>query len=112
MPNSKSMEGVATAIPAVADDPMDERKAIAERLDSPFTPSWSAAMKIGNPPMRLRKYLFFLFCLVVLGLPVAKFLGVIDWSWWIVAAPIWLTCIVALGGGVVMGTMLFPPPPR
>ncbi len=63
-------------------------------------------------PVRLRKYLFLLFCLVALGLPVAQLLGMIDWSWWIVAAPIWLICIAVLGGRTLVETLHFPFPSR
>ncbi len=38
--------------------------------------------------LRLYRYTFILFCLVALGLPVAKVLDVIDWSWWVAAAPL------------------------
>ena len=44
-------------------------------------------------------YLWFasiLFCLVSFGLPAAKLLGVIDWSWWVIAAPLWLLLVFAL----------------
>ena len=70
-----------------------------------------AAKMYGNQLVRLFKYLFLLFCLVAIGLPVVKLFGVIDWSWWIVAAPIWLTCIIVIGGWAVLETLLFPPPP-
>ena len=38
----------------------------------------------------------FLFCLVAFGLPAAKLLDVIDWSWWVIAAPLQLTLAIAL----------------
>lgn len=63
-------------------------------------------------PVRLRKYPLWLFCLVALGLPVTQLLGMIDWSWWIVAAPIWLICIVVLGGRTLAETLHFPFPSR
>jgi hypothetical protein len=52
------------------------------------------------------------FSLVALGLPVAQLLGMIDWSWWIVAAPMWLICMVVLGGWELVERLLFPFPPR
>jgi hypothetical protein len=62
--------------------------------------------------MRQTKNLFLAFCLVALGLPVAQLLGMIDWSWWIVAAPMWLICVVVLGGRELVERLLFPSPPR
>ncbi len=38
--------------------------------------------------LRLYRYTFKLFCLVALGLPVAKLLDVVDWSGWVIAAPL------------------------
>ena len=46
--------------------------------------------------LRLYRYTFKLFCLVALGLPVAKVLDVIDWSGWVIAAPLWLLLVIAL----------------
>ena len=63
-------------------------------------------------PVRLCKYLFLLFCLVALGLPVAQLLEIVNWSWWVVAAPIWLICIVVLGGWTLVETPHFPFSPR
>ena len=59
----------------------------------------------------LYRYTFNLFCLVALILPVAKLLDVIDWSWWVIAAPLWLAAIVVLvaGHAVVIGFFLRPP---
>ena len=64
--------------------------------------------------LRLYRYTFKLFCLVALGLPVAKLLDVIDWSWWVVAAPLWLVAIVVLAAGhaLVIGLWQgYPRPP-
>ena len=38
----------------------------------------------------------FFFSLVALGLPVAKLLDVINWSWWVIAAPLWLILAIWL----------------
>ncbi len=46
--------------------------------------------------LRLYRYTFILFCLVALGLPVAKVLDVIDWSGWVAAAPLRLILVIAL----------------
>ncbi len=62
--------------------------------------------------LRLYRYTFILFCLVALGLPVAKVLDVIDWSWWVAAAPLWLILIIALFAWGVLAVLLYPRLPR
>ncbi len=64
--------------------------------------------------MRLRLYrdTFKLFCLVALGLPVAKLLDVVDWSWWVIAAPLWLILVIALFAWGALTVLLYARPPR
>ena len=62
--------------------------------------------------VHLLKAALFLFCLAALALPAAKVLGLVDWSWWIIAAPLWLTCIVVLAAGGALAVFLVPRPPR
>ncbi len=62
--------------------------------------------------LRLYRYTFKLFCLVALGLPVAKLLGVIDWSWWVIAAPLWLILVIALFAWGALTVLLNNLPPR
>ena len=61
--------------------------------------------------MYLRLALF-LVCLVALGLPVAKLLDVIDWSWWVIAAPLWLILVIVLFTWGALTVLLNPRPPR
>ncbi len=61
--------------------------------------------------MYLRLALF-LVCLVALGLPVAKLLDVIDWSWWVIAAPLWLILVIVLFTLGALTVLLNPRPPR
>ena len=58
--------------------------------------------------LRLYRYTFKLFCLVALGMPVAKLLDVIDWSWWVIAAPLWLVLVVALFAWGALTALLYP----
>ena len=60
--------------------------------------------------VHLLRAALFLLCLVALSLPAAKLLALIDWSWWIVAAPFWLACIVVLVAWEAL-TVLAPRPP-
>ena len=61
--------------------------------------------------MYLRLALF-LVCLVALGLPVAKLLDVIDWSWWVIAAPLWVILVIVLFTWGALTVLLNPRPPR
>ncbi len=61
--------------------------------------------------MYLRLALF-LVCSVALGLPVAKLLDVIDWSWWVIAAPLWLILVIVLFTLGALTVLLNPRPPR
>ncbi len=62
--------------------------------------------------LRLYRYTFKLFCLVALGLPVAKLLDVIDWSWWVIAAPLWLILVIMLFAWGALTVLLYPRLPR
>ncbi len=62
--------------------------------------------------LRLYRYTFKLFCLVALILPVAKLLDVIDWSWWVIAAPLWLILVIALFAWGALAVLLYPRLPR
>ena len=62
--------------------------------------------------LRLYRYTFELFCLVALGLPVAKLLDVVDWSWWVIAAPFWLILVTALFAWGTLSVLLYPRPPQ
>ena len=49
--------------------------------------------------------------LAALALVGAKLLGLVDWSWWLVTAPLWLwAAIVLVSGGSLL--TLFRRPPR
>ena len=60
----------------------------------------------------LSRAVLFLVCLVALALPGAKLLGLIDWSWWIVAAPVWLVSFIILVAWGLLSILLYPRPPR
>lgn len=60
----------------------------------------------------LYKAALFLVCLAALALPGAKLLGLIDWSWWIVAAPFWLACVIMLVAWGALAILLYPRSPR
>ncbi len=60
--------------------------------------------------LRLYRYTFKIFCLVALILPVAKLLDVIDWSWWVIAAPLWLILVIALFAWGALTALFFVMP--
>jgi len=39
----------------------------------------------------------------IIAMAVSKLLGLIDWSWWIVTAPLWGTVLLAMGRVVWIG---------
>ena len=62
--------------------------------------------------LRLYRYTFKLFCLVALGLPIAKLLGLVGWSWWVIAAPLWLILVIALFAWGALTVLFYARPPR
>jgi hypothetical protein len=44
--------------------------------------------------------------LAAIALIAAKLLGLIGWSWWIVAAPLWLWAVIVLAAGGLLVALL------
>lgn len=42
---------------------------------------------------------------IILGIILAKIFGVINWSWWIILAPIWIPFL--LGIALLIGVMIY-----
>jgi len=49
-------------------------------------------------------------CLAALALIAAKLLGLMDWSWWLVTAPLWLWAVIVLITGGALTALLSRPP--